>query len=333
MQAAVLHGKKDLDNLVVEDIDDPRPSPGEAVVQLEAAAMNHRDVWILHGMYPGIRLPVVPGSDGCGIVMAVGDEADEKWVGKTVIINPSMDWGDNEKVQGSGYHILGMPANGTFAQQVCVPVGNLVEKPGYLSDELAAALPLAGLTGFRALVTQGEATAEDTILVTGFGGGVGALTTQMAVALGARVATTSSSEEKLETAREIGVDVGVNYRSPEWMETIADKTGGIDLIVDGAGGKAFGPMLNLLKPGGRVVSYGATAGPIEDIDIYRFFFKQLTFRGSTMGSPEDFSGMVNLFEDHQLTPLVDRVFALADIRAAYRRMMEGKQLGKIILRP
>lgn len=333
MRAAVLRELKNLDKLVVEDIEDPQPGPGEAVVRIKAAAMNHRDVWILHGMYPGIQVPVVPGSDGCGIVMAVGEGAEESWVGKTVIINPSLNWGDNPGVQGENYHILGMPTNGTFAKYVKIPVGNLVEKPVYLDDEQASAVPLAGLTGFRALVTQGNATEDDTVLVTGFGGGVAALTAQMAIAIGAKVVVTSSSEEKIDAAKKLGADLGINYRNPDWIKAIQKQTGGVDLIVDGAGGRDFGSMLNLLKPGGRVVVYGATAGPVEGIDIYRFFFKQITFQGSTMGSPEDFAGMVNLFEDHQILPVVDRVFGLDDIRSAYRRMMEGKQLGKIILRP
>lgn len=333
MRAAVLHDIKDLGHLRVEDIEDPQPGPGEAVVQIEAAAMNHRDVWILHGMYPGIQLPVVLGSDGCGIVMAVGDTADENWIGRSVIINPSLNWGGNPRVQGADYHILGMPTDGTFARFLKIPVGNLVEKPDHLDCDQAAAIPLAGLTGFRALITQGQATEHDTVLVTGFGGGVAALTAQMAVAIGARVVVTSSSDEKLAQARRLGVDVGVNYRSPDWIKDTQTQTGGVDLIIDGAGGKDFGSMLNLLKPGGRVVVYGATAGPVAGIDIYRFFFKQITFQGSTMGNPEDFAGMVNLFEDHQIQPMVDEKFSLAQIHDAYRRMMDGKQLGKILINP
>ncbi len=334
MRAAVLKDLKDLDHLVVTEVDDPRPEPGEAVVRIEAAALNHRDVWILHGMYPGIRVPVIPGSDGCGAVMDVGDEADGAWVGKSVVVNPSLDWGGDPRVQGPGYHILGMPTDGTCAEYLKVPVANLREKPYHLDCEAAAALPLAGLTGYRALVTQGRATAGDTVLVTGFGGGVAALTTQMAVALGARVGTTSSSEEKRARALGLGADFAADYTDPGWIDQVRKKTGGgVDLIVDGAGGKGFGAMLNLLKPGGRVVVYGATAGPVEGIDIYRFFFKQITLQGSTMGNAEDFAGMLNLFEEHRIQPVVDRVYELDDVRDAYRRMMDGRQTGKIVVRP
>ncbi|MFZ7125251.1 MAG: quinone oxidoreductase family protein [Desulfobacterales bacterium] len=333
MRAAVLHELKALDKLVVEEVEDPQPGPEEAVVQIHAAALNRRDVWILQGLYPGIRVPAVPGSDGCGVVTEVGNPGQKNWVGKSVVLNPSLDWGDNLRVQGKDFHILGMPTNGTFARYVKIPVANLFPKPEYLSDEQAAAIPLAGLTGYRALVTQGRASRQDTVLITGAGGGVAALTAQMAAAIGARVLVTSSSEEKLETAIRFGAEHGFNYRSEDWIDQIRDKVGGVDLIVDGAGGRQFGSMLNLLNPGGRVVVYGATAGPVEGIDIYRFFFKQITFQGSTMGSPEDFAGMIRLFEDHRIQPTVDRVFALDDIREAYQRMMTGRQMGKIVIRP
>lgn len=330
MRAVELRDKNP-DGLVLADIPRPDAGPGQAVVKLAASALNHRDVWITRGLYAGIKLPVVLGSDGCGTVAAVGDGVDSAWLNREVVINPSLDWGDDQKAQGASYRILGMPDNGTFAEYVVVPAAHLFNKPGYLSREEAAAIPLAGLTAYRALFAQGRLTEKDTVLITGIGGGVAALGLQMAVAAGARVVVTSGSKKKLKEAEKLGAVFGIRYLEPGWSKTIKDETGGVDLALDGAGGPGFGEIVNAMNPGGRIVVYGATAGMPDVLDLRKVFWKQLMIQGSTMGSPKDFSDMIDFFEMNQIHPVIDRIFPLEQTRGAFDRMADGKQFGKIVI--
>ncbi|RMG66276.1 MAG: alcohol dehydrogenase [Calditrichaeota bacterium] len=334
MRAVTLHGVKDWEKLKLDHRPVPEPGPGQVRVRLKAAALNHRDVWIVQGLYPGIKVPVVLGSDGAGIVEAVGQGVSSDWLGREVIINPALDWGDNPRVQQKTFRILGLPDDGTHAEAVVVPAGNLFPKPAYLSWEEAAAIPLGGLTGYRALFTQGRVRAGETVLITGIGGGVAALMLQMALAAGARVLVTSGSEEKLARARAQGAAGGVNYRQPDWPEQLRALAGeqGIDLVVDSAGGEGFSHLVDLVNPGGRLVFFGATAGNPPGINQRKLFWKQLTLQGTTMGSPQDFREMVRLFQVHQIKPLVDSVHPLEAYRAAYLRMKEGQQFGKIVLK-
>jgi NADPH:quinone reductase-like Zn-dependent oxidoreductase len=191
MKAAVLEGTEK--PLVIKEVADPAAAPGWATVRVRAAALNHRDLWIRQGRYPGLKFPIILGSDGAGVVAAVGREADRGWVGRPVIINPSLDWGDDPRVQGPGFRILGLPDDGTLAETVAVPVANLASPPAHLSTEQAAALPLGGLTAWRALFARGGLRAGETVLVTGIGGGVALLALQFAVAAGAAAYVTSGS--------------------------------------------------------------------------------------------------------------------------------------------
>ncbi len=335
MKAIVLHGVGEPDDVRLEDADDPTPGPGEVVVRLRAAALNHRDLFIVRGQYAGLRFPIIPGSDGVGEVAAVGPQAASARVGERVIINPSLEWGDDPRAQGPGYRILGLPDNGTLAQFVKVPAANVVPAPAGLSDEEVAAIPLAGLTAYRAVVTRGRVASGETALVLGVGGGVATFAVLIARSQGARVLVTSGSDEKLERARALGAEDGFNYRTTDWVKAVRAATDGHgpDLIVDGAGGKTFDMALDAARPGGRVVSYGATTGPVPELAIRRLFFKQLDVLGSTMGSPDDFRGMLRLFEDAAAPrPAVDRVFPLAEAGAALRHMDAAAQFGKIVLR-
>ncbi len=170
MKALVLEAANE--PLQLKDVPDPTPGPGEAVVALEAAALNHRDLWIQKGKYAGLKFPITPGSDGCGRVEAVGEGVDAAWTGKEVIINPGLDWGDRPEAQGDHFRILGLPDDGTFAEKVLVPASALVAKPAHLDARRAAALPLAGLTGYRALFVRGAVRPGERVLVNGVGGGV-----------------------------------------------------------------------------------------------------------------------------------------------------------------
>ncbi|MCX6552364.1 MAG: zinc-binding dehydrogenase [Acidobacteria bacterium] len=332
MKAIVLRELGDPDKLVLESVPDPDPGPGGAVVRIRAAALNHRDAWIRRGQYAGIRLPIVLGSDGAGEVVAVGAGVDERLVGQSVVINPSLDWGTDDRAQGPAYHILGLPDDGTYAELVRVPAANLCPKPGSLSSEAAAAIPLAGLTAYRALVTRARLQAGETVLVTGIGGGVSTFALLFARHLGARVVVTSGSDSKLERARALGADGGVNYKSEGWGKAAqAMCQGGPDVIIDSAGRDAFPTLLEIIKPGGRLVTFGATTGSTATVEVRRIFWKQIAILGSTMGTPREFGDMLTFFAQGGVTPVVDQVFPLADAAGAHRRMDQAGQFGKIVL--
>ncbi len=332
MKAAVLHALGDPDNVRVDERPDPAPGPDEAVVRLRAAALNHRDAWIRRGLYAGITLPVVLGSDGAGTVAAVGDGVDRALVGAAVVINPSLEWGDDERAQGPKWRILGLPEDGTHAEQVKVPASSLFPKPPELSWEEAAAIPLAGLTAYRALVSRAGVRQGERVLVTGIGGGVATFALAIAKSFGARVFVTSGTEAKLARARALGADGGANYTDDDWTKQIVAMTeGGPDLVVDSAGGTTFAKLLEIVRPGGRVVTYGATTGSPSTIEIRRLFWKQAALVGSTMGTPREFAAMLALYGDGGLRPVVDRIFPLADIAAAHRRMDSAGQFGKIVI--
>jgi len=332
MRAVVLHALGDPDNLKIEQRPDLRPGPGEAVVGLRAAALNHRDVWIRRGQYAGIKLPIVLGSDGAGQVVEIGEGVDPGWKGRDVIIDPSLNWGPDERAQGSSFNILGLPADGTYAEQVLIPAANLHRKPAHLSWEEAAAMPLASVTAYRALVTRARVQAGEVVVVTGIGGGVAMCALVIATHLRARVYVTSGSDAKLAAAVTHGAHGGVNHRKDDWTKTLIALIGSRpDVVVDGAGGETFNKSLDVLKPGGRLVSYGSTTGAAQSVEIRRIFWKQLNVLGCTMGPPGDFAAMVKLY-DGGLRPVIDKVFPLEQVSDAHIRMEAGDQCGKIVLK-
>jgi zinc-binding alcohol dehydrogenase/oxidoreductase len=300
----------------------PEPMEGEVLVEIKAAALNHRDVWITKGKYPGLKFPVIPGSDGAGICE-----------GKSVILNPSLDWGENPRFQGKDYHILGMPTNGTFAEYVKVPRSQVVEMPDHLDYTQAAALPLAGLTAYRCLVSRCQVQKNERVLISGVGGGVALFACQFALALGAEVYVTSGSDEKIEKAIELGAAGGVNYRKDQWEKELKSLSGGFDVVIDSAAGDGFEKLLKICRPGARVGIYGGTRGAIPHINPYLIFWRQLSILGSTMGHAGEFKKMVELVGKSRLIPVVDQVFSFEDAPAAFDRMDKGLQFGKIVLQP
>lgn len=330
MQAAVLPGLKQ--PVALQVMPQPVAAPGQAVVRLRAAALNHRDLFIRLGQYANLKFPLIPGSDGAGTVAAVGSSADAAWVGREVIINPALDWGDDPRAQGPGFRILGLPDSGTFAEQIAIPAANLAPKPAHLTWEQAAALPLAGLTAWRALFTRARLQAGEKVLITGIGGGAALFALQFAVAAGARVWVTSSSPDKLARARALGAAGGADYRAAGWGPDLQAAAGGLfDVIVDSAGGEGFGQLIELTKPGGRLVFFGATRGNPSAFDLRRGFFRQINLLGTTMGSPADFGGMTAFVAQHRIVPVVDRVLPLAQAEAAFGHMEAAAQFGKIVL--
>lgn len=318
-------------SLVVRSSGAPSPGPCEVVVALRGAALNHRDLWIQKGLYPGIQCPLTPGSDGAGVVAALGPEVDSFWKDHDVIVNPAFYWGDRPEAQSGAFEILGVPRQGTLATHVVVPADRLAPRPPHLSWAEAAALPLAGLTAYRALFTKGECTEGKTVLITGVGGGVALAALQFAAAAGATVAVTSSSEAKRKAALDLGASFAFDYTEPNWTRAASKQCGGIDLVIDGAGGPGLAAVLDACDPGARIVIYGATAGLADRLDLRKIFWKQLQILGTTMGTDAEFIAMVEFVERHGIQPVVDCVFPLLQINDALHHMDQGAQLGKIVI--
>lgn len=308
----------------------PVPQKGEVLVRILAAALNRRDQWMREEKYPKLLYGAIMGSDACGIVEEVGDSADQHWLGKTVILNPNNEWGENPDVQSSSYHILGMPSDGTFAEYIVRNSDKLAEKPAFLTPTQAAAIPLAGLTAFRAIFHHGKVQENTKVLITGIGGGVATFAFQFALAVGAEVYVSSGSETKLQKAQEMGAKGGFNYKNADWTKKMQE-VGGFDVVIDSAGGEAINHFIRLLKPAGKIVFYGASTGLPEKIDLYRMFFKQIGLQGSTMGNDTEFLEMIKFIEKHQIEPIIDAVFGFEHIFDAFDALKNGNQLGKLVI--
>lgn len=307
------------------------PQSGQVVVALKAAALNRRDYWITQGLYPGVNPVVVLGSDGAGVVSLTGDGVDPSWKGREVIIYPGRDWGDSEAAQSKRFHVLGGPMDGTFATEVAVPSAQLHSKPLHLDWREAAALPLAGLTAYRALFSQGGVESGETVLITGIGGGVATFALQFAARAGAKVWVTSSSPRKIQQAVGLGAQGGFDYTNQTWPAEFTKIAGAPNLIIDSAAGKGYRSLIEIAAPGARIVNYGATAGQPEKLDMFRVFWKQLRLIGSTLGSPKDFSRMLAFVEKHQIKPVIDAVFPLSEGNQAIEQMARSPQFGKYVL--
>jgi zinc-binding alcohol dehydrogenase/oxidoreductase len=329
MKAIVLEGINQ--PLLYTDIAMPEIASHEALVKVHAAAFNHRDLWIQKGQYGGLRFPSIQGSDGCGTVEKTGSNVDVSWLGKDVIINPSLNWGDNPKTQAKDYMILGMAQDGTFAEYVKIDARLLHAKPTHLTAEEAAAFPLAGITGFRALFKRAKAVKGETILVTGIGGGVALFVMQFAIAAGCNVYVTSGNDEKIRKAVSLGAKGGVNYKSTDWDKQLKTLSGGFDAIVDSSAGDTFAKLVDLCKPAGRIAMYGATLGAFNSGLPAKIFWKQLEIYGSTMGNDEEFAEMVQFIGTHKIKPVVSSVDKLEDAQKALEKMSRGEQFGKVVL--
>jgi len=330
MLAVRLHETGGPQRLQIEEIAVPQIGESEVLVRVAAAALNRRDVFITQRLYPNIRLPVTLGSDGAGVVAATGSVLAGVSAGDEVVIDPMLDWGSDPRVWDAATStVLGMPRDGTFAQYVAVPAENVYPKPSHLSMEEAAALPLAGVTAYRALFTRGGIERGQTVLITGVGGGVQSFVLLFAKQAGARAIVTSSSDEKLRKAEALGADLAVNYKTdPNWHKTLRSH-GPIDLVVDSSGGETLAKAMDAVRPGGRIVVYGGTAGDAT-VKLFPLFWKHLTIAGTSMGSPQDFVAMLALFANG-LRPTIDGVFPMQEVVAAAQHMDESGQFGKIVL--
>ncbi|MBI5914896.1 MAG: zinc-binding dehydrogenase [Bacteroidetes bacterium] len=320
MKALVLKEKNQHPGL--EEVANPKAGQSEVLVRMKAAALNHRDVYIMQGLYPNVRYPLIPGSDGAGIA------ADDR----EVIFQPGIHWGDDERMQSRDYHILGLPTNGTFSEYIVVGEGQIFDKPTHLTFEEATALPLAGLTAFRVLFSRCKSQSGEKVLITGAGGGVALFCCQFAFAAGLEVFVTSGSETKIASALKLGVLGAANYKSQDWPEKLKSQASGFDVIIDSAGGDGFADLIRLCNPGGRIGIYGGSNGTVSNFSPQPIFWKQISILGSTMGSDQDFADMLAFVNHHKIVPVVDSVFSLEEGAKAFERMEKGEQFGKIVLR-
>jgi NADPH:quinone reductase-like Zn-dependent oxidoreductase len=298
-----------------EDAPDPVPGDADVLVELRAASLNHLDVWMRKGL-PSVPKPRILGADGAGVIAGT----DER-----VVINPGI-------LENGKMHIIGETRDGTHAELIAVPRDYVHPIPDNLSFEEAAAVPLVFETAYRMLVPRARVQPGEWVLVWGIGGGVATATLSLAKALGARVVVTSSSDEKLERARELGADAGVNHATEDVAAVVKELTGGgADVVVDDVGEATWRRTLDAARPEGRVVVCGATTGPNPPAALHRIWWKQLSILGSTMGTPEDFRGAYDLIAAGKAPVVVDSVFPLTEARAAHERLERGEQLGKIVL--
>lgn len=329
MRAVFFKGKDH--PLVVESIKKFRPIKDQVLIRLHNAALNHRDVWTWREQATVPSGPVILGSDGCGVVEDVGEDADPLLIGMEVIINPSLEWGNNPMVQGNSFKILGYPDNGTFSDYIVISKKYIFEKPENLSFVESAAVPLSGLTAYRALFSKARLRSKEKVLITGVGGGAALWALQFAVGYQARVYVTSGSDEKIEKAKSLGAIGGFNYRDSEWSAKALKESGGFDIIIDSAGGNEFPKFLELAVPGGRIVNFGRTAGNISELATRLLYWKQISIFGTTMGTRDEFLSMLDFIESRSLKPVIDKVYPLDNIQDALQRMEQGDQFGKIVL--
>jgi zinc-binding alcohol dehydrogenase/oxidoreductase len=331
VNAVVLRETGGPEVLRLDSVPDPEPGPGEVLVALRAAALNRRDVFVRKGVAPS-PLPVILGSDGAGVVRALGAGVSGVSEGDEVVILPSLGWGGGEDAPEPGFRILGGPDDGTYAELIRIPADNVRPRPSRLSWEESAALPLAGLTAYRALVGRARVRPGETVLVIGIGGGVATVALHIARSAGCCVLVTSSSQEKLDRARELGAAGGVDYTAGDWPAAVRELTGGrgVDVVVDSVG-TTWADSVSCLRPGGRLVVFGGTGGRQVELGVRPVTTGQVSILGTTMGSPRDFAGMLAAVENADWAPVIDSVRPLADAAEAHARMEAGNGFGKLVL--
>jgi zinc-binding alcohol dehydrogenase/oxidoreductase len=302
---------------------DPIARPGWATVALRASALNWHDVLVRQGRYRS-PLPHVIGADGAGVRTDTGDH---------VVLLPSLNWGDRQEAPGSGWEILGDYTPGTYADLVSVPTDCLAPKPARLTWSEAAALPLVGLTTYRALFVRGRLRAGESMLVIGAGGGIATMAIALAVAAGASIAVTSSSADTIERAVSTGATGGVLHSEEGWPEharALSPDNAGFDMVLDPVG--RWSESVRALRPGGRLVVLGANAAQTAQMDIRSFYFGQFDLLGTTMGSARDFAGLLDMIDRCPVrAPVIDREFPLDRAAEAHEYLERGRSFGKCVL--
>jgi len=340
MRALVFNEFGGPEKLRLQDVPDPKAAPGEVVVRVRACALNHLDIFVREGI-PALKtpLPFWTGCDIAGDVAEVGPDVTGLRVGDRVCVNPNLTCGRCEFcIQGEDslcvrYGIVGEHLPGGLAELLAVSAENVLPLPAHVSYEHAASFILTNMTAWRMVVTQARVRPGEDVLILGVGGGVSSTAVQIAKLCGARVLVTSSSDAKLERARQLGADVSINYAKEDWESAVYEKTAkrGVDVVLENVGAQTWKQSLRSLRKGGRLVTCGATTGPIAETDIRIVFWKQIHIIGSTMANRREFNDVMRLFFAGRLKAIVDEIVPLKDGAAAQRRLAEGRQFGKIVL--
>jgi NADPH:quinone reductase-like Zn-dependent oxidoreductase len=333
MRALVLQDDAGIDNLRVAQQPTPEPGVGQIVVTMKAASLNYRDLATV--LSPAIkgRLPLVPLSDGCGVVSAIGDGVTRVKVGDRVAPMFFQSWLGGAPTPAALSTALGGALDGVAREQLVLSQDGVSKVPDFLSDEEAACLPCAGLTAWRALVVEGAIKPGDVVLAQGTGG-VSIFALQFAKAAGASVIVTSSSDAKLERARALGADHTINYRTdPDWAKAARKLTDGrgVDHVVEVGGAGTFQQSIQAIRLGGHIGVVGVLSGAVKDLSVAAIFGANARIHGVTVGSREHFESMCRAVEANQLRPVIDKRFGLDDARSAFRSMQAGEHFGKIVI--
>ncbi|GGH87517.1 zinc-binding alcohol dehydrogenase/oxidoreductase [Pullulanibacillus pueri] len=326
MKAILHNGTPGFDGLSFGDIEEAQVKKGEVKVRLKTAGLNHRDLFVLNRHTE--PSPLIIGSDGAGLIEEVGEDVVGFEKGEEVVIIPSLGWQKKSAAPPSGFEIIGLPFHGTFAETIVLPAENVVPKPQHLTWEQAGVLGLGAVTGHRALFTRGQLEAGQTVFIPGVGGGVATFMVQMAKAVGARVIVSSRSEEKRKKALELGADLAIDSGG-DWGELLRGEA--IDLVIESVGAATFQKSLNVLRRGGTIVTFGASAGDEFPLNLRDFFYGQYNLLGSTMGSIEEFHEMLTAMEESKWSPVVDSVYPLENTIEAMKALEKNNQFGKIAI--
>jgi len=341
MKAVVITEHGELDKIKLTEVARPVPAAGEVLIQVKSAALNHLDIWVRKGRRGvSLAMPHILGSDAAGIVSEVGAGVEGIAAGEEVLINPGLSCGKcefcrrGEQSECVSFGVVGMASQGTFAEYAAVPAGNVYRKPAFLNFDEAAALPLAYVTAWRMLMARAGLMAGQTLLIHGTGGGVALAALQLAKLAGAAAIVTSSSDEKLKRAGQLGADHKINYKTSDVVSAVKGITGGrgVDVIFETVGAATWPIDFACVRKGGKIVICGVTGGPTAETNLQALYWNQITVIGSAMGSNEDFRGMLSAVSAVKMKPVVDSVIPLDRFYEAMTRMEQGAQFGKIVLK-
>ena len=323
-----------IDSLALVEKESTTSGPGQVQVRVHAISLNYRDLMLVQGIYnPRLAMPRVPCSDGAGEVLAVGSGVSQWKPGDRVAGIFMQNWQDGRPTAAKAKGALGGDIDGMLATEVILPESGLVRIPDHLSFEEASTLPCAALTAWNALFTSADTRPGDTVLIQGTGG-VSIFALQFAKIAGARVLGTSSSDEKLERAKSLGLDAGFNYRSnPDWEKWALEQTGGegVDLVVEVGGAGTLPRAIRAARPGGIIAQIGVLSGAAEPVDVRPILSRHIQIHGVYVGSRANFVAMNKAIGQAQLKPVIDSTFSFADAPAAFRHMQSAAHFGKIVI--
>ncbi len=340
MKAVVITEHGGLDKVKLAEIARPKPKSGEVLIQVKSAALNHLDIWARKGGRAKLQMPHILGSDGSGVITEIGEGVEGLKIGDEILINPGLSCGRcefcmrGEQSECVSFGIIGMASPGTFAEYVSVPAVNVYPKPAHLSFDEAAALPLAYITAWRMLMNRAGLKPGQTLLIHGIGGGVALAGLQLVKLTGASVIVTSSSDEKLKKAAQIGADSIINYKTADVALKVNDITNGrgVDIILETVGAATWPLDFDCVRRGGKIVICGVTTGPKAETNLQALYWNQVSIIGSTMGSNEDFRQLLSAISISKMKPIIDLAHPLENFYDAFLKMEQGAQFGKIVLK-